>query len=170
MSYKDNAIQNEYQRKWIANRRIEFFKDRLCKCGEQAEYIVPKVSFSLSKAKLLEKTKDSKILCDECFLEVLKEDKRELARTHGHSQRTPTYTTWAGMKERCNNPNKDNYMYYGARGISVCERWNKFENFLEDMGERPPGLTLDRRDPNGNYEKDNCRWATSQEQGKNKRK
>lgn len=65
---------------------------------------------------------------------------------------------------------KDNYRYYGGRGIEVCKHWYEFENFLADMGERTPGLTLDRIDPNGNYELSNCRWATAAEQGRNKRK
>lgn len=73
------------------------------------------------------------------------------------------------MIQRCTNPNRRDYRWYGARGIKVCERWESFENFLEDMGERPEGLTLDRKDFNGHYELSNCRWATKAEQMANKR-
>lgn len=79
---------------------------------------------------------------------------------------TPEYRTWYSMKRRCLNSNNKFYKYYGGRGIIVCDRWlNSFENFLEDMGERPnPELSIDRINNDGNYEPNNCRWATQKEQ------
>ena len=88
--------------------------------------------------------------------------------THGHHG-TPTYASWLAMKARC-KPRHHAYRNYGARGISVCERWQSFENFLVDMGERPVGTTLDRfPDKDGDYEPGNCRWATWTEQQRNRR-
>lgn len=90
---------------------------------------------------------------------------------HGHNRnpksRSPTYTAWHGMKQRCLNPKHINYARYGGRGISVCAAWLDFTAFLADMGERPDGLTLDRIDTDGNYEPGNCRWATMKEQCNN---
>ena len=83
--------------------------------------------------------------------------------------RTKTWKVWAGMRERCINPHARHFNHYGGRGISFCDRWNSFENFLADMGERPTGMSLDRINVNGNYEPGNCRWATSVEQARNKR-
>lgn len=83
---------------------------------------------------------------------------------------TSIYRIWACMKSRCHTATSPAYKWYGARGISVCERWRfSFENFYFDMGDRPIGLTLDRIDNNGNYEKSNCRWATPKIQARNSR-
>jgi hypothetical protein len=83
---------------------------------------------------------------------------------------TRIYRIWQGMRTRCNNPKRKDYKYYGGRGITVCERWKYFVNFLEDMGELPTQLhTIERKNVNGNYEPSNCVWATMEEQQQNKR-
>ncbi len=83
---------------------------------------------------------------------------------------TPTFSSWANMINRCKNPKCDRWLCYGGRGISVCKRWLKFENFYKDMGVRPKGLTLDRINNDGNYTPSNCRWATNIQQANNKRR
>lgn len=80
------------------------------------------------------------------------------------------YNIWHGMLNRCKNPKDPRYKDYGGRGIKVCKRWLKFENFFKDMEKRPKGKSIDRIDVDGNYELSNCRWATSQEQQNNTRK
>ena len=80
------------------------------------------------------------------------------------------YNSWSGMKTRCLNKNNHAYKDYGGRGVMVCNEWLEFENFYKDMGKRPKGLTLDRIDNDGNYCKENCRWATQKEQTRNTRR
>jgi len=89
-------------------------------------------------------------------------------RTHGMS-RSPTNKVWCGMNARCHNPKDTGYKWYGAKGVTVCERWrNNFLNFLEDMGERPDGKSIDRIDNSKGYEPHNCKWSTLKEQNWNK--
>lgn len=80
------------------------------------------------------------------------------------------YQSWQDMKQRCTNPNNHNYKHYGARGISFCDRWSNFDAFREDMGQMPDGMTLDRIDNDKGYSKDNCRWASVDDQRKNQRR
>ncbi len=98
----------------------------------------------------------------------------ERSITHGYKKNDnhhKLYSTWIGMKDRCNNTKNINYPDYGGRGIKVCEEWlNSFPNFLKDMGEKPEkGYSLDRKNVNGDYKPSNCRWTTQFEQNNNRR-
>jgi len=124
----------------------------MCRCDCGTEKII-----SLAKLK-----NGNTVSCG-CYHKTLKP-----TFIHGHSvgnRKTRTYITWRMMRQRCYNPNSDQYKWYGGKGIIVCDRWlNSYVDFLEDMGERPIGKTIDRLDSDGNYEPDNCRWATAKEQ------
>jgi hypothetical protein len=91
------------------------------------------------------------------------------SRIHGMA-RTRIYAVWKTMHSRCENPNAMGYKNWGGRGITVCERWKDFRNFLADMGPPPPKLTLERKNNGGNYEPDNCYWATRAAQAINQRR
>lgn len=133
------------------NSRYALFK---CSCGREVE------------SNLLLVIQGRTNSCRSCAAKIRKTQ-------HGHcinGRQTSTYECWSAMHKRCSNPEHPSYKDYGGRGVSVCERWNDFANFLADMGEKPSGKSIDRfPDPNGSYKTDNCRWATAKEQNNNKR-
>jgi len=132
----------------------------LCACGTYA--VVP-------AARLLSGGARS---CGCARREMLAQGRARLR--HGHARKgraSAEYRIWTGLHTRCFNPKAQNYRHYGGRGITICARWESFENFLADMGPRPTPLhSIERKNNDGNYEPDNCAWATQSEQCKNRRR
>ena len=150
------VISDPYRTK--TNRAV----DCLCDCGKKTSAFVSQIFHGTKKSCGCYKAKTSMI-----------QGKRNA--THGHSrggERTPTYLSWSSMRLRCENKNATGYQNYGGRGVKVCTRWlgdEGFLNFLADMGERPKGTSLDRIDNKGDYNPNNCKWSTVEEQLQNRR-
>lgn len=127
----------------------------VCDCGKKLSVMGSNISYGTSKS------------CGCLFKELL--TKRNLK--HGHARKnkiSKTYNSWYGMFGRCYSKKNNMYRSYGARGIRVCKRWNKFENFLKDMGVRPENTSIGRINNDGNYTPKNCRWENTKQQARNK--
>jgi hypothetical protein len=128
-----------------------------CECGTKRVVRKDQLTRGVSKS------------CGCLKAEVAAAQVKRLFTTHGLANKTRTYGVWKGIRKRCTNPNAKEFKFYGGRGISMCNRWQRYENFLADMGEAPKDHSIDRIDVNGNYEPKNCRWADKKTQMNNMR-
>lgn len=148
-------INQKFGRLFVIEELEERSKDRhilykcICDCGNER----------VISGRALRYTTRS---CGCITIERLKKD----IRVEEH----PLYNTWLGMRARCLNPNHHKYKNYGGRGIRISDAWNNFYTFVNDMGEKPKGYSLDRIDNDGDYCKENCKWSSPVEQANNRRK
>lgn len=119
----------------------------ICDCGNTKDVFIDHL------------VRGNSTMCRECYAKK--------QRTSAYIN-MPLYRTWSSMRQRCFNKNNDRYNQYGGRGITVCKDWEVFDVFLADMGQRPEGTSIDRIDVDGDYNKENCRWATPKEQMRNR--
>lgn len=133
----------------VAGRKFKSYTYNCrCTCGRESIVYGPHLT----------RKKDKSTKCHYCSNRL----KASLNIEHGYAK-SSTYKIWCQIHQRCKNTKATHYHRYGGRGISVCERWNEFRNFLTDMGERPPKMDLDRINNDGNYEPLNCRWISHRE-------
>lgn len=137
------------------HRKLQRFKC-ICECGTIAIQVASELRSGKSKQ------------CTLCHNKEVCKMSRTNPKGRKQSKNSLEYSVWSGMHRRCYNTKCSRYKDYGARGITIHERWHTFKNFLEDMGPRPLGYTIDRINNNGNYEPGNCRWVTIQDNIKNK--
>ena len=154
--------------------RLEFIRDADNKSGNARA--VYRCSCGVEKTFFKNNVRSGKSLSWGCLNNEVRAARLRLMPSFGKGtpthglRKSPEYTVWWGMKSRCEREKNDNYSSYGGRGIRVCDRWQDFAKFYEDMGPRPEGGTIDRIDNDGNYEAGNCRWVSMKVQASNRRK